>query len=318
MKSYLNLKLNKLIGAVIIVTGFLLAQPALAVDVFFQSTALEPQINQQLKVNLLIEVGENDINALEAAINFPLDKLQLVDIIDSRSIINLWLDKPQVQDGQIYFSGIIPGGFQGMLRPYYQEPEPGNILSLIFLAKADGEAILNLEQVRVLLNNGLGTAAVVNQTDLIINISSEEAPETIFVERELDYEIPEKFFPEIQRDPNLFNNQWLVVFYAQDKNSGIAAYYVYESPKFIVPSQITTTAWQSATSPHLLQDQTLQSYVYIKAVDKAGNERVEVINPAVNPSPWYQNYQNLVIIIISCLIFLLIASYLWKKVSRTQ
>jgi len=39
----------------------------------------------------------------------------------------------------------------------------------------------------------------------------------------------------------------------------------------------------------------------VKAVDNAGNERVEIIAPQ-NPLRWYENYKNWIILIIGLLI----------------
>ena len=47
--------------------------------------------------------------------------------------------------------------------------------------------------------------------------------------------------------------------------------------------------WMTAESPQILTDQKLKSFIYIKAVDKFGNERIEIIPPK-NPQKWYENY----------------------------
>ena len=55
--------------------------------------------------------------------------------------------------------------------------------------------------------------------------------------------------------------------------------------------------WVSVESPYVLQDQELRSYVFMKAIDKAGNKRIVSLPPKY-PLKWYEMYENWIIIII--------------------
>jgi len=308
------IKKNKLYIVILFVLSlFLLGKNLQAAELFVKTDNLELALGQQLKIDVLINPENESINALEGELFFPTDKLKLLDVLSGDSIVNFWIEAPQLKNNSLIFSGIIPGGFEGMLRPYASAKEPGKIFSLIFQARAGGEALVGFNSARVLLNDGEGSEAPLTVNSLNLLVNEDFSGEGILVERELDYDAPEKFYPLITRDENLFDNKWFLVFYAQDKNSGIAGYFVYESVNLKAPSQISQNKWQAATSPYLLTDQELKSYVYIKAVDKAGNERVEVLSPAVVAKN-YENYQNLAIIILGLIISLFVGRFLWQKI----
>lgn len=289
--------------------------PVMAAEFFLNTSVLELGPQQQFQVDLLFDPQGEDINALAGEIIFNSENISLQEIIYNDSIINFWLDNPESIDDKIIFSGIIPGGFQGTLYPYSDIKDHGKVFSLIFITKNEGEADISFLSGQALLNDGQGTAAPLEFRGVSIPILSEVTTERVLAERALDYDIPEKFVPIVARDENIFDNRWFIVFSAQDKGSGISGYFVYESSKSINPSQIKQGTWQSVASPYLLQDQTLSSYIYVKAVDNAGNERVETINPTRDTS-WYEISQNSVIILISLSVLILIGLGLWLKIIR--
>jgi len=50
----------------------------------------------------------------------------------------------------------------------------------------------------------------------------------------------------------------------------------------------------------------------VKAIDKAGNERIVKINPQ-NPLGWYENYENWLIIVLGLIIAYAIKKFLWRR-----
>jgi len=62
-----------------------------------------------------------------------------------------------------------------------------------------------------------------------------------------------------------------------------------------------------------LKDQNLESYIYVKAVDKASNERIAIVNPQTQTQiKWYVLYKNYLIWVIMLLIILSYLSFrLW-------
>ncbi len=91
----------------------------------------------------------------------------------------------------------------------------------------------------------------------------------------IDCEAPEEFMPEVDKSPSMFNGQYFLSFSTQDAVSGLDHYEVLEGKNI----QDNMGGWRLATSPYLLEDQTLESIIKVKAVDKAGNERIVEVLP---------------------------------------
>jgi len=85
---------------------------------------------------------------------------------------------------------------------------------------------------------------------------------------------PEEFEPQIGQDPTMYDGKYFLSFIAQDKTSGVDHYEVTEVPWF---SFKKTKEGKVVQSPYLLEDQRLRKVIKVKAVDKAGNERIAEI-----------------------------------------
>ena len=119
--------------------------------------------------------------------------------------------------------------------------------------------------------------------------------------------------PEIARDESISDDKWFIVFATQDKASGVDHYEVKESRQKILTF---FSRWRAAESPHVLKDQELRSYIFVKAVDKTGNERIVKLSPQ-NSLRWYENYENWIILIVIAVVFAFGAKkILWKKPKR--
>ncbi|MBM2818063.1 MAG: hypothetical protein HW401_653 [Parcubacteria group bacterium] len=264
---------------------FLTSKITFAAEIFIKSETQEIKAGEHFEVVLSIDTENEDINAVEGVIMFPPESLELKEIKDGGSIINLWVERPKMEtNGMIVFSGIIPGGYKN---------EKGSIMSLIFEAKREGSGSINISNASVLKNDGKGTETKTKISDLEFKIlKSEIEISPAESETSIDTNPPESFKPEIARSSDIFDGKWFVVFATQDKGSGIGHYEISEGAggKFAI-----------AESPHLLKNQKLNRKIAIKSVDKNGNERVEIIYP-LNWSPWYENYWIIGIIVLGILI----------------
>jgi len=101
-------------------------------------------------VELRINTEDEEINAVEIGLTFPVDLLEVVDFSKGNSILTLWLAEPKIQKGEIIFLGGIPGGFNG----------EGLLAKITFLGKEIGKSEISFKEIsQVLLNDGLGTPA---------------------------------------------------------------------------------------------------------------------------------------------------------------
>ena len=128
----------------------------------------------------------------------------------------------------------------------------------------------------------------------------------------IDATPPEEFKPEIGQDPSIFEGKYFLSFATTDKTSGIDYYEVKEAPKEILrlPTGQGKRDWKRAESPYLLEDQYLKSKISVKAVDKAGNERISEIIPPAKPFPFW-----IIPVIIVGLVIIgwITKKYLFKK-----
>jgi len=261
---------------------------------------------QQFRVDLMLDAQGQSINAVEGEIVFPNELLELEDIRDGDSIINLWIERPRAPRETV-FSGVIPGGFEGVLSPYYEGYRPGKIFSLIFQAKSVGEGIVEVKNAQALLHDGLGTSTElsISTFSFAIRETGREIEREPLVEKDTD--LPEPFTPQIAKEPTIFDGKYFVVFVTQDKGSGIDHYEMQENRK----EKIENRKWIEAESPYVLKDQALKSSIYVKAVDRAGNERIAVIPPE-NELSLYEKYFIWIIILVGIL-GLIFLSILWRK-----
>ena len=277
-----------------------------AAELKLTSQSQEFGVGQQFQVDLVLDTENEEINAVEGKIVFPSELLELKEIRDGATIVNFWVEKPKTEsNNQIIFSGIIPGG--------YQETK-GFVFSVVFRAKAGGSGAIEIRDAKVLLNDDRGTPASVKLSPFQLSISQEVPAAPPMVETVKDTDLPEEFKPEIAQSPEIFNGQYFLVFSTQDKGTGIDHYEILENRK----QKIENRGWIEADSPYLLKDQELKSYIYVKAVDKAGNERIVTLPPQ-NPLEWYENYFVWGIILLGTIIAFMIGKiFLWKRYLRTK
>lgn len=229
-----------------------------------------------------LDTEGEDINAIEVNLGFPGDILEIVDFSDGGSLLKIWVDKPIINDSQetinkykgtLSFTGGVPNGFTG----------EGTLGKVVFKARALSQGKMKtlpreakiqfLAETQLLLNDGQGTLAKLTKKGSILQIIAEKSEilgnewQSIIKEDDI---LPEFFEIKISRESSMFEGKYFISFLAVDEQSGIDHYEIQEGDG----------EWQEATSPYVLQDQSLKSIIRVKAIDKAGNEKIEILNPS--------------------------------------
>jgi len=290
---------------ILLFIGFIIASDVKAAEVFFGVAGKDVAVNTSFEAGVFINTQTESINAIEAQVTFPAEYFEFQGIYTGNSVIAFWVEQPVLTSpGILSFSGIIPGGFVG---------PKGYLFSLILTPIQKGSATIAASQETILLHDGNGTKAQTVKAPLTVMVADNSSLQAFIPPN--DTVPPESFSPEISQDQNIFEGKWFLTFATQDKGSGIDFYQVKESGQpWSFKSLFGKNQWVLVQSPYLLQDQTLQSIVWVKAVDKNGNERIEMLAPK-KALPWYENYLVLgIIIIIACIIFA-VKKFLWKKKS---
>lgn len=222
------------------------------------------------EIALKIEPSER-INALAGGFVFQ-PPLTAVEINDGHSVISLWLTRPTYEPplGQVSFSGIVPGGLIERAEVFrFRVPinRPEVLPDIIWLD----------EETTALLHTGDGRRAALS-LETIFWPRDPSTIEEIDSDSLADYDAPESFQPEIVRDLSVFGGQYFLIFATNDKKSGLARYEVAEKKSWFAQDE-SELNWRAAQSPVLLIDQSRKSFVYVRAIDRAGNSRLAVIHP---------------------------------------
>lgn len=270
--------------------GLLISLRAEAATLYFGPTNLDQKSSSE--VGLYLDTEGQEINAVDLNLRFPTDSALIESLSDGGSIIPFWVDKPDFSnnDGRVSFSGIIPGGFSGK----------GLLLKIRIKPTTNEGIYFTVDKSKIFLNTPDGSEAQIKNNSIILVNSASEMP-TLGP----DTYPPENFAPEIVTDPSIFDGKWAVVFSTVDKNSGMDHYEVMEA------SRAGGSGWITATSPYLLEDQSLGSDIFIRAVDKAGNFIVVKI-PAKNVGPVNKSL-TFALPILLLLIVLAAAWFIFKK-----
>lgn len=256
---------------------FLIPARVLGADIFFESGADAFSIDKEFVVEVLIDPKGDLVNAISGEILFNPDFLEIKEFRDGNSKINFWIEKPNNKiDDRIVFSGITPGAIP---------PGHNFLFSIVFVPRETGNTRLEFGPVDMFRNDGNGSKIEVKKSSFIANIDNNSVAS---VQNKEDIEPPENFKPEVALSEDMFDGKYFLVFATQDKGVGIERYEVKEGfwGKYL-----------KAESPYMLEGQKLNKKIYIKAIDKNGNERVVGFNPG-NKSNSYQYIILLVIIIL--------------------
>jgi len=225
-------------------------------------------------VDIRIDTEGECINIVKGNLKFSQDILEAVDFSQGDSILTLWVEFPAIDQatGLISFSGGIPAGFCGKIPG---DPGESNLLGRIIFSIPEEKQILTpsvaqiefLAGSQVLLNDGLGTPAQLSSKKAVFTVMpglAETAKQEWQAELAKDKIPPEDFEIEISQDLATFEGKYFVIFFTTDQQTGLDYYEIKEGQE----------DWQKITSPYLLKDQSLQTIIKVKAVDKAGNERM--------------------------------------------
>lgn len=252
-------------------------------------------VGNDFLVEVLLDTEGESINAVSGKIIFDPNILELKEVRDGNSSINFWIEKPASKNlGEIVFSGITPGGL------YSQK---SFLFGIVFNPKMPGNNLFNFKDTVVLKNDGSGSQAKIKAQQFNLKISEESPQPTSGMPQIEDRNPPEDFKPMLGVDPEIFEGKYFLIFSTTDKGLGVDHYEVREG---------IFGEYVRAESPYLIENQSLNKDIYVKAVDRALNERVAVLEEG----EWYQQYLLLGIIILALIAFVFVFKKLWTRFTK--
>jgi hypothetical protein len=146
--------------------------PQVAVHAAGASLTITPaagvfEVGGLVDISFVVDTGGQSINAVQADILFPPDKLQVVNPVASTSFISLWVTAPTYSntDGTLHFQGGLPT--PGI------KTSSGVISTVTFRVKAAGPATIRYAaSSRVLLNDGAGTNILTSSSTADITLKN--------------------------------------------------------------------------------------------------------------------------------------------------
>jgi len=111
-------------------------------------------IGDTFSVEVKVDTAGSPINAAQAFIYFPVDKLEVLNISKDDSVFSLWPQEPTFSNstGQVSFTGGLP-------HPGCQDIK--NLITIEFMAKEEGQAHFTFDTAQVLADDGKGTDILV-------------------------------------------------------------------------------------------------------------------------------------------------------------
>ena len=308
-------------------------QSSSAALLYFDPSEVSVARGDTVTVALRLDTDEGEcVNTVDAVIHYDAS-VRAVDVSRGKSILSLWVEEPTIDESTqtIRFAGGIQGGYCGRI-----PGDPGLtnvVLELVF--RSPGFSIgggsgtpdvrVWLDDVsQVFLHDGLGTPGNLRLQDAVITLlpTAGNTPSDEWRgEVQADKVPPADFSITLAQDEVAFNGKHFIVFNTQDKQSGIDHYEVMEEPL----SEFGTFTWGRAdapwitvSSPYVLVDQTLNSTIRVKAIDKAGNIRIATLVPDEALRSISRDRLLTVLIVGSFIIFFggLIVFALWKRRQR--
>ncbi len=257
-------------------------------------------VGEVFYVDVILDTEGSSINGIDAMITTTSSTLSLVRVEDGSSVIPLWIESPHIEGSTVTMSGIIPNGFSGLIDPFdFNNKKPGKIVRLVFTAVDIGNAAISTHAT-LTENDGNGTIVPTADTGISFSIAPTSSQPTY---NSVDT-IPPLLIASRTRDISLFDNKYTLIFSAQDKGSGVASVEVQEK----------NMKWNKVLSPYLLEDQSPQSTIHVRATDYAGNVTTVTIGEEGKEKTFTQFLLlALILLVVVPLIIWLYKKYVYKK-----
>lgn len=274
---------------------------------------LEPDVGRYgptdtFVLNVRLDTEGECVNAAEVELTYPKNVLRAVDFGRGGSILSLWVHAPELDTdaGVVRFAGGIPGGYCGRVPG---DPSLSNILGKVVFTVISAEArtadIAVTSASTVYLSDGLGTVLepTVRGAKITIAPTSTGVPNPWISEVEDDTIPPDPFLVEVQSTRGVYGGKYYIVFSTIDKQSGMDHFEIFERD-----------AWKTIESPYQLRDQFRVDDIKVRAIDKAGNERLGDFEKDSVPVRQFSLYDYLLLFgVVGVLLLLGWGIYVWQK-----
>lgn len=241
------------------------------------------------------------INSIDIVIDYDESLVSFSGYKTESTITPVWIDSPHEKNGNIYMSGIIPGGVSGLYDPRditQSELGPIPIARLLFTTKNQGNAKFSFIKTEILEHDGEGTKLSHTQTGTTVLIKNNFGG-TDNLSREIsieDKEKPEPFSITFLEASASSSTPSMIIFEARDIGSGIKEYKMNKGGSM----------WINIQSPWEVRKGIFPYNLTVRAYDFAGNFE--------DSSIYIQGFLSTPIISIASILFILLCFIGYKMI----
>jgi len=272
-----------------------------AVSMSFDTPKMVVNKNEEFFIDLLLDAEGGFINGIEGNIEFVGGGLSFLRAENAKSMMDLWILNPKLIDNSIVLAGISTYGFSGVIDPFNKDKKlPGLITRLFFKSNRAGEILFTTSDFTLNINDGKGTEVIASAISLSMSVNNQE-----YVKEEINQIYSEPTIEAfIVRDINLYNNKYVLMFDAKDKESGIEKVLIKEGNK----------AWKEIESPYLLKDQSRGSVIILKAINFSGQSVLISLDQLSQVDNGEKNIKLIINVVFFILIIYMLRKFYIKKV----
>jgi hypothetical protein len=163
--------MQKIYKIALVVFGLLLF-PAIvqAAGLYFSPSNSSTKVDSSISLSVYVSSTDQAMNAVSGRVSYPADKLEVISLSKTGSIVGLWVQEPTFSGGTVSFEGII-------LSPGYTG-SAGKIITINFKVKNSGDSTVRLSSGSILANDGKGTNILGTLGQAKISVAAVTATET--------------------------------------------------------------------------------------------------------------------------------------------
>jgi hypothetical protein len=265
MKRFI--KLITILSLIFVPTVAFAAEVSLerAFDPFFEESIYEIQV--------VLDPEGSEWTAVQGEILFESDSVRLLDLKTGGSLVGLWVDTPEIKGNRVRFSGMTPGG---------GGQEKGLLFSIFLqVAELQESEILTIELSDFVLSvyPDFSEPVEIKMSPLsLLLVSTSQPPQNVQI---TDKTQPNGFSLSRIRSKLISSRHPVLLFQTVDDNAGISHYELFSSTREqeITEDFLESDGWVHVESPLILDKGLNDTYLYIKAVDRAGNVLTRSLDP---------------------------------------
>ncbi len=277
MNKFMKLLLNSALAILLFAAPFSVFAQNLSVD--FKPSSNSIRIGEEILLPLALNNPNNiNINTIKVTVVIPKRDFEIENFWFENSLVPLWIEDPLVTETDstflLTFTGLIPGGTD----------KSGDLVTIVLRALGEeGQTSIRLIDASAYKNSRQAELVPLAEQYTFFSLltaDDDSIPRQDIVLKDL--EPPEDFFPIVAKSAELFDGDYFLMFHTIDRQTGIDRFEILESETFYDEAALaegSSLYWRIAENPARLSDQSLESYLYVRAYDNAGNHRTVIIPP---------------------------------------